>query len=367
MQDQRRQGITIFGAIGDWSKSGNLYSENQIRSVILELGIDIVGETDSVFTCLCPFHKNTDTPSFAVNKENGTYICFSPSCDRSGSLLSLVMRQGDLDVFPAKRLIARFNAGHKEIESIVEEIFNKRDELPSFPVDTINRMADNFWGSPAHEYMQNRGFTDKTLAYFGIGYSKNKGLVAIPVHDWEGTPVGVIGRTIKGKRFENSEKLPTRKTIFNIHRARKHGERVIVVESAMDVMRLHQAGFPCAVATCGGFFTDAHEQLLNRYFNEIIIMTDNDDPEAHRDLKCKKCPDTCVGHNPGRALGMKIQNKLKSKRIRWAAYDYGVIYPHDAKDVGDMTEEEIKQCIDNAIGTAELYMWFKTFPELAII
>lgn len=356
-----------FTAIGDWSKSGNLYSDHQIQSVIQELGIDVVGETDSVFTCLCPFHSNTDTPSFAVNKENGTYICFSPSCDQFGSLLGLVQKLGNLTVFPAKRLIAQFAAGGKSLEQQVEEVFAKRNELPSFPIDAINRMADDFWGSPAATYMHDRGFDDKTLAYFQVGFSKNKNLVVVPVHDWEGTSVGVIGRTIKGKRFENSEKLPTKKTMFNIHRAKRFGQKVIVVESAMDAMRIHQAGFPYVVATCGGFFTDAHQQLLNRYFNEIIIMTDNDDPEDHRDPYCRRCENTCLGHCPGRALGMKIQEKLKHKRVKWAAAEYGVIYPHAAKDAGDLTEQEIAQCINNAISTAELYMWFKNFPKLARI
>lgn len=332
------------------------------------MGIELLGETDSVFTCLCPFHGNTNTPSFAVNKENGTYICFSPSCDRSGSLLNLVMKLGKLSVFPAKRVIAKYaGAGGKSTLERVEEIFEKRHELISFPIDTINRMADEFWNSPAHTYMRERGFTDSTLAYFQIGYSRAKELVAIPVHDWDGDPVGVIGRTIQGKRFENSKKIPTHKTLFNIHRAKRTGEKVIIVESSLDAMLLHQVGFPNVVATCGGFFTEAHAQLISRYFNEVIIMTDNDDIRAHARVNCNKCPDTCLGHNPGRALGFKIAERLKHKRIRWAAFDYGVIYPHGAKDPGDMTPEEIKRCVNGAITPTELQYWMREFPEMAIL
>jgi 5S rRNA maturation endonuclease (ribonuclease M5) len=51
----------------------------------------------------------------------------------------------------------------------------------------------------------------------------------------------------------------------------------------------------------------------------------------------------------GRALGNTIANKLKNKNVLWAKYDHNIIYPHSAKDVGDMTDEEIKQCIKNAI------------------
>lgn len=357
----------ISSTTGDWLKSGDQYSDQQINSVLSEIGVEIVGETDAVFLALCPFHRNTDTPSFAVNKENGSYICFSPSCDVKGSLVGLVQSLADLTIFPAKRLIARFYGGGKTTAERVEDIFAKKNELPSFPQDIINRMTDEFWGSPAADYMHGRGFTDETLAHFSIGYSKGKGLVVVPVHNWEGDPVGVIGRTITGKRFENSEKLPTKKTMFNLHRAKRVGEKIIVVESAFDAMRIHQAGFPNVVATCGGFFTEHHQQLLNRHFNEIIIMTDNDDPDEHRTPLCRKCPNTCQGHNPGRVLGDKIQESLRNKRIRWASYDYGIIYPHGAKDAGDLTEEEIAQCINNSIGAAEMVIWRRNIEELSIV
>jgi hypothetical protein len=34
-----------------------------------------------------------------------------------------------------------------------------------------------------------------------------------------------------------------------------------------------------------------------------------------------------------------------------------MIYPHDAKDVGDMSDEEIKQCIKNAVPHFEYANW----------
>jgi DNA primase len=264
-------------------------------------------------------------------------------------------------------LIGKYKDHEISIEQQVEDIFSKKDLLPNFGQEVINKMVDSFWDSPAHTYMLDRGFSDSTMAHFQVGYSLKKNLVAVPIHDWDGNPVGVIGRTLIGKRFENSERVPTRKTLFNLHRAKKTGEKVIVVESSMDAMRIHQAGFPFVVATCGGFFTEAHQQLLNRYFNEIIIMTDNDDPDKLRTLNCNKCANTCSGHNPGRALGDKIVNTMRHKRIRWATYDYGVIYPHNAKDAGDMTEEEIQKCIGGAISAAEMEIWRREFPKMSLI
>jgi 5S rRNA maturation endonuclease (ribonuclease M5) len=59
----------------------------------------------------------------------------------------------------------------------------------------------------------------------------------------------------------------------------------------------------------------------------------------------------------GRKLGLNIANRLKSKNILWASSEYGKIYPHDAKDVGDMTDEEIKSCINNSVSDIEYRSW----------
>ena len=54
---------------------------------------------------------------------------------------------------------------------------------------------------------------------------------------------------------------------------------------------------------------------------------------------------------------MEIAIKLSNKNISWASFDDGVIYPHGAKDVGDLTDLEIKQCIKNAVSHFEYISW----------
>jgi len=41
----------------------------------------------------------------------------------------------------------------------------------------------------------------------------------------------------------------------------------------------------------------------------------------------------------------------------WSSYEYGKIYPHNAKDAGDMTDEEIKSCIKNSVSDIEYRTW----------
>jgi DNA primase len=162
-------------------------------------------------------------------------------------------------------------------------------------------------------------------------------MVTVPVHSPDGMPIGIVGRSIEGKVFKNSTNLPKSKTLFNLNRAKKIGDQVIVVESSFDAIRVHQAGFPNVVATLGGFLSTEQHNLLNRHFNKITIMTDSD--------------------VAGRELGYSIANKLKFKDLLWASYEYGKIYPHGAKDAGDLTDEEIKACIKNSVSDMEYRSW----------
>jgi DNA primase len=117
--------------------------------------------------------------------------------------------------------------------------------------------------------------------------------------------------------------------MFNLHRAKREGGTIIVVESSFDAIRLWQAGYPNAVATLGGNISSINIENLNKYASTIIVMTDND--------------------GAGKALGNTIATKLNRKNVLWARYDSDIMYPHEAKDVGDLTNEEIKQCVKNAI------------------
>jgi DNA primase len=125
--------------------------------------------------------------------------------------------------------------------------------------------------------------------------------------------------------------------MFNLHRAKKLSATLIVCESSFDAIRIHQAGYPNVVATLGGGISKQNVHNLNRYSSSIIIATDADDA--------------------GRKMGMEIATKLPNKNISWASFDDGVIYPNGAKDVGDLTDQDIKSCIKNAKSHFEYISW----------
>lgn len=315
------------------------YTPAHIKSIIKEIGLEIVGETSNDFLCYCPFHSNRHTSSFSVSREKGAFICFNPSCGEAGTLTELVRRITHKNEYEVLRFIlSKETEALENFDELLSEAMEDKPTFEEFSQETLSKLHNGLLGnSNATDYFKSRGIDLDSAKHFELGYSENMNMVTVPVHSPEGIAIGIVGRSIEGKAFKNSTNLPKSKTLFNIHRAKKIGDHVIVVESSFDAIRIHQAGFPNVVATLGGFLSTDQHRLLNRYFNRITIMTDND--------------------LAGRELGYSIANKLRNKDILWSSYSYGKIYPHDAKDAGDMTDEEIKACIKNAVSDIEYRSW----------
>lgn len=345
----------------------NLYTPRQIENILNRLGIEVIQETYNDFLVFCPFHGNRHTPSFTVSRTHGAYHCQNAACAESGSLINLVRRIHKGTEFEVLRIIDKAKEGAPaDVAQQVGDILARSEDLPLFSQETLDNTYKELWtpsGAKALDYLHDRHFEDSTLHHFKIGYSSFRNMVVVPMHDYQGRPVGLIGRTPSktDKTFKNSIGLPTSRTLWNLHRARAH-ETVIVVEASFDAMRVHQAGYPNVVACLGGSFNDTHAALLDRYFDTVIIMTDFDDSEKHKYTHCKICVVTgglekCVGHNPGRRLGRTIADKMVGKRILWAAWDYKIVYPHDAKDAGDLTDLEIASMVREAVTDFEYTSW----------
>ena len=244
-------------------------------------------------------------------------MCHNPACHQRGNLTSLVTRVSHRSRDDAKRYIV---SRHSAVDylKIIEQA--KPNELPTFDQDILDRLEAAFFGSPAHKYMNGRGFTDETLHHFHIGYSKLRDSVTVPVYAEDGAPLGLVARSLHGKRFQNSTGLPKSRSAWNISNAKRNSGSIIVVESSFDAMKIHQAGYPNVVALLGGSLSAEIRTQLERYSEVVIAMTDNDPP--------------------GRALALSLYEKVQ-RRVRFAAVDSN-IYPRGVKDATDLTEEEIR-------------------------
>lgn len=315
------------------------YSKQHIKSIVKSLGLHVAGETDIEISFYCPFHSNRHSASCSISKTTGAWLCFNPSCGETGSIIELVKRVLHKNDFEAMRYVySKETETLENFDDLLNDVLKDKPDFEEFPQDILDKLYNDLINSnAARYYLESRGINKESINYFKLGYSSNMNMVITPVHSPDGMPIGLVGRSIESKTFKNSTNLPKNKTLFNIHRAKKVGDHVIIVESNFDAIKIHQAGFPNVVATLGGHISIENINLINRYFNKVTLMTDSD--------------------IAGRELANSISSRLKNKDILWASYEYGKIYPHDAKDAGDMTEEEIRACIKNAVSNIEYQSW----------
>lgn len=296
----------------DRRQQANIYTKEQIKRVLTGAGITIESEVDSDYIIFCPFHSNTRTPAGEVDKTTGKFFCFS--CQHVTDLIELVMHTSNRTYFESIRFIKS-----KEQEGNLEQDINKalyvKPEFVPFDELILKRLHKNVYDSnKAKSYYAYRNISADSIIKFGLGYSEKQDMVTVPVHSPDGMPVGFVGRSIEGKEFKNTPGLPKAKTLFNLHRV-KTADKVYVVESSFDAIRLDQVGFP-AVATLGANVSNTQIELLQKYFNNILVIADND--EAGGNMKTK------------------IVEKLGS-RVSVIKID------KQYKDIGDMSDEEIKK------------------------
>lgn len=301
----------------------DIYTAEQISRVLTGSGITLENEVDSDYIIFCPYHNNLRTPAGEVDKSSGFFYCFS--CHKIATLIELVMHVSKRSYFEAARFIKS-----KETETdIFADIAKKLavvEEYKPFDEILIKRLnTQAIATSRAMDYYKYRKISIASVEKFKLGYSEKQDMVTIPVHAPDGTPVGFVGRSIEGKDFKNTPGLPKSKLLFNLHRV-KTADKVYIVESSFDAIRLDQCGFP-AVATLGANVSSTQIELLQKYFNNIYLIADND--EAGNNMK------------------ERLINKLGS---RVSVIKLGNEY----KDIGDMTDEEIKKLdisFDNMIAS----------------
>lgn len=320
------------------------YPKGHVKSVLDAIGVTVVASTAKRYNCLCPFHRNTDTPAFSISREEGVWICFNESCAETGNLPQLVQRLTDRTEMEALRFInMRGEAvNDRSLSEILDDAFAPKQEWPHFPQQVVDQLVKNFWLTPkAQDYMHGRGFTDDTLRFFEIGFSpKMGGQVTYPVHTPNGDQcVGVVGRGVSKKFFDNSKSLPKKDVLYNLHNARRHSSSVIVVESGFDAQRIHQAGFPNTVATLGSSLGNEQIELMERNFTDIIVFSDNDDA--------------------GMSMRKHIMDRTKTAAVLHAAWDYDTLFPTEGisagvpKDAGDLSVEQIKHMVNNPLTSYE--------------
>jgi DNA primase len=291
---------------------------------------------------LCPFHDEK-SPSFNVRPGHGTFHCFG--CGEGGSVVDFMMKIEHLGFVEAvERLADRvgiqltYTGGGSSVQC---------DRGTRSRLVEANKLAQEFYAEqlssaqaqPAREFLMQRGFTQQAAATFGCGFAPSgwdqltKHLLARgfsvdelvksglsregqrgpidrfhrrllwPIRDLGGDVVGFGARRlfdddrVEAKYLNTSETPLYRKSqvLFGLDLAKREIARrrqVVVVEGYTDVMAMHLAGVPTALASCGTAFGAEHIAVLRRllmddfeFHGEVIFVFDGDEAGQKAALK----------------------------------------------------------------------------------
>lgn len=280
---------------------------------------------------VCPFHQEK-TPSLSIDPARGLFHCFG--CGKSGDIFGWVQESQSLDFREAVELLAR-RSGITLTETPGEaKRRGKRDELVRATQAAVDfyreRLKDGSDAGVARSYLRGRGYGGEVVDRFDIGYSpdawdeltrhlKSKGFtertladaglasrssvgrlidrfrgrIMFPILDLRGDPVGFGARQLEGdgpKYLNTSETSIYHKSrlLYGLNWAKgeivRRGESV-VVEGYTDVIALHLAGQPVAVATCGTALGEDHLDLLRRFSERVLLAFDADEAGAGAALR----------------------------------------------------------------------------------
>ena len=278
---------------------------------------------------LCPFHTEK-TPSFSVNAEEGLYYCFG--CRASGDAITFVRQTEGLDFAASVEMLAaranitlRYDSKGEAAQS------GRRKKLTDVVAAAVewyhDRLLHHPDGGAARGYLRSRGMDGEEVRAFKVGWapggwdaltralrSKTSGSdlteaglavvssrgdlidnfrsrVLFPVFDVRGDPAGFGGRILPGAdgpagpKYKNTPESPLyakSRLLYGLNWAKdaivRTGEvgEVIVCEGYTDVIGLHAAGLPQAVATCGTALTEDHVKMLSRFTKRIVLAFDAD-------------------------------------------------------------------------------------------
>ncbi len=277
------------------------------------------------FVGLSPF-KNEKTPSFTVNDEKGFYHCFSSG--EHGNIFDFLMKTQNLKFGETVKTLANLAGMRPYTFSKADEEREKEKELYiSIYSEYIEFYHQNLIKNPncgfALQYLKKRNLTDNEIKKFKIGYIqknpntlnfltknfsekdlKESGLfyfdekrkvyvdrfrerIIFPINNISGKPIGIGGRSIVensySAKYINSPETKFFKkgsNLYNLDYARKLSNKVddiYLVEGYMDVVGLNKNGIENAVANLGTSLTDKQIQILNQFFDNIIICFDGDE------------------------------------------------------------------------------------------
>lgn len=270
----------------------------------------------------CSPFREENTPSFAVNMDDGTWIDSGAYDEdwRKGNFIKLLSFLMGVTYDEARDyLLEKYRTIYSDMDSFKLDIW-----LPELdkPYRTVSKeeLEPFMYRNP---YLTNRGITEKVQRAFKIGYDRDKQAIVICWFDKNGEIINLKFRSIRDKRFwylEDGQKI--KQHIFGLHFIFKLKlKRVFAVESETDALYLWSHGIP-AIAFGSASMSKQQEKLLfNSPIEELVIATDNDN----------------AGYRFRKDLEKRLMGKLDLSLMP---------IPYGLKDVNDIAPNRLKEATE---------------------
>lgn len=308
-----------------------------VEKILLNLDVSLTAQRGDEVQGYCPMHekrtgKEDHNPSWWINTNTGAHICFS--CGYKGNIYTLVADIKGIDYFDAKDFI---NEG---AEIPLDSLMKRIKELPQYvaaeePIIMSEARLAVYTDPPVNE-LRKRFIKPEDARNHNILWDANNSAWILPIRDPNDyTLWGWQEKGARGRFFRNQPQgVKKSKTVFGVE-VMTTGT-LIVVESPLDVPRLASAGYTGAISTFGAIPSEDQAKIMRRA-ERVIAAFDKDEA--------------------GRHANELMRGFARKYGIELAYFNYTGI---DVKDPGDMTENEIKQGIDNArdmIYGKEAFTW----------
>ena len=276
----------------------------------------------SVFKGICPFHKEK-TPSFIVTPSRGRYHCFG--CGAGGDAISFLMEVEGISFPEAVEVLARPLDIDLSSYLADDETEGERRSFHRANEAAMTLWQEALWHEPsarrAVEYLTGRGFSEKILRDFNVGWApgepqwleKNLARVGVdsdlahradllrrgerpgsfayfrnriifPIKNISRQVVGFGGRVVdegepKYLNSADSSYFSKGRLLYGFDASRMAIAReksAILVEGYLDLIALAQVGIHNVVATCGTAFTEDQAKLVRRGAQNVQLVFDGD-------------------------------------------------------------------------------------------
>ncbi|MGE8051339.1 DNA primase [Pseudomonas monteilii] len=275
------------------------------------------------FSACCPFHKEK-TPSFSVSPERNFYRCYG--CSAKGDAITWMMDHHHLPFPDAVAAVAEFSgiqlpetsqatAADQARNAEMACMYRALKDALALYMGGIQRNAKSFG------YLtQQRALTPDTIEKYGLGtvgtgiadlllkrhdrqtlidcglvceaedgrlFDRFRSRIMIPIYNQASALIGFAGRSVVEKPDRTPKYINSPETklfrkgeeLYAFHIARQYiraSKHAVVVEGFFDVISLHQAGDPRAVAPMGTALTNTQMRRLFQNADTVTFAFDGD-------------------------------------------------------------------------------------------